>query len=132
MRNVDVSCPASITPELLASRRLQRRVEQHGRLCILIRDSSDGTSLAARTTSNAAFAVQSNLVLQRVAALINTIGNLGGYVGLQSVGWIKDSTKSFEWVLYFVAASAAVSTLISCFATRVTRAPYEALVANRK
>jgi ACS family tartrate transporter-like MFS transporter len=37
-------------------------------------------------------------------ALINSIGNLGGYVGPFIVGWIKDSTKSFEMALYFLAA----------------------------
>jgi hypothetical protein len=37
-------------------------------------------------------------------ALINAIGNLGGYVGPFVVGWIKDSTNSFEAGLYFLAA----------------------------
>jgi MFS transporter, ACS family, tartrate transporter len=37
-------------------------------------------------------------------ALINSIGNLGGYVGPFIVGWIKDSTRSFEMALYFLAA----------------------------
>ena len=37
-------------------------------------------------------------------ALINSIGNLGGYVGPFIVGWIKDSTNSFEMALYFLAA----------------------------
>jgi MFS transporter, ACS family, tartrate transporter len=36
-------------------------------------------------------------------ALINSIGNLGGYVGPFVVGWIKDSTNSFETALYFLA-----------------------------
>jgi ACS family tartrate transporter-like MFS transporter len=53
-------------------------------------------------------------------ALINSIGNLGGYVGPQIVGWIKDSTKSFEWALYFMAGCAALSTVIAYFATRAT------------
>jgi MFS transporter, ACS family, tartrate transporter len=29
-------------------------------------------------------------------ALINAVGNLGGYVGPFIVGWIKDSTGSFQ------------------------------------
>jgi MFS transporter, ACS family, tartrate transporter len=53
-------------------------------------------------------------------ALINSIGNLGGYFGPQIVGWIKDSTNSFEWALYFMAGCAALSTLIAYFATRAT------------
>jgi MFS transporter, ACS family, tartrate transporter len=56
-------------------------------------------------------------------ALINSIGNLGGYVGPQIVGWIKDSTQSFEWALYFMAACAALSTVIAFFATRSTKNP---------
>ena len=40
-------------------------------------------------------------------ALINATGNLGGYVGPFVVGWIKDSTGSFEAGLYFLAASAS-------------------------
>ena len=55
-------------------------------------------------------------------ALINSIGNLGGYFGPQIVGWIKDSTKSFEIALYFLAASALLSAVIALFATRATGA----------
>jgi MFS transporter, ACS family, tartrate transporter len=53
-------------------------------------------------------------------ALINSIGNLGGYVGPFIVGWIKDSTKSFEMALYFLAACALLSAVITYFATRAT------------
>ena len=46
-------------------------------------------------------------------ALINSIGNLGGYVGPFIVGWIKDSTNSFEMALYFLAAcSLALGALV--------------------
>jgi ACS family tartrate transporter-like MFS transporter len=51
-------------------------------------------------------------------ALINSIGNLGGYVGPFVVGWIKDSTRSFEMGVYFLAACALTSALITYFATR--------------
>src|ERR1700733_14385393 len=37
-------------------------------------------------------------------ALINSIGNIGGYLGPFIVGWIKDSTNSFEMAIYFLAA----------------------------
>jgi ACS family tartrate transporter-like MFS transporter len=53
-------------------------------------------------------------------AFINSIGNLGGYVGPFIVGWIKDSTKSFEMALYFLAACALLSAAICFFATRAT------------
>jgi MFS transporter, ACS family, tartrate transporter len=53
-------------------------------------------------------------------ALINSIGNLGGYVGPFIVGWIKDSTKSFEMGLYFLASCAFASAVIAYLATRAT------------
>lgn len=56
-------------------------------------------------------------------ALINSIGNLGGYVGPFIVGWIKDSTGSFEMGLYFLASCAFLSALITLVAVRATRAP---------
>jgi ACS family tartrate transporter-like MFS transporter len=54
-------------------------------------------------------------------ALINSIGNLGGYVGPFIVGWIKQSTDSFEMALYFLAACAALSAIITFFTTRTLR-----------
>lgn len=54
-------------------------------------------------------------------ALINSLGNLGGYVGPFIVGWIKESTKSFEMGLYFLAGCALTSAVITWFATRATR-----------
>jgi ACS family tartrate transporter-like MFS transporter len=56
-------------------------------------------------------------------ALINSIGNLGGYVGPFIVGWIKDSTKSFEMGLYFLAACTLLSAVITFIATRATDTP---------
>jgi MFS transporter, ACS family, tartrate transporter len=55
-------------------------------------------------------------------ALINSIGNLGGYVGPFIVGWIKQSTDSFEMGVYFLAGCALTSALITYFATRATGA----------
>ena len=51
-------------------------------------------------------------------ALINSIGNLGGYIGPFIVGWIKDSTNSFEMGLYFLAACALASAAITYFGIR--------------
>jgi ACS family tartrate transporter-like MFS transporter len=53
-------------------------------------------------------------------ALINSIGNLGGYVGPFIVGWIKHATGSFEMGLYFLAACALTSALIAFLSTRAT------------
>jgi MFS transporter, ACS family, tartrate transporter len=51
-------------------------------------------------------------------ALINSIGNVGGYVGPFVVGWIKDSTNSFEMGLYFLAACLLASSAIAFYANR--------------
>ena len=40
-------------------------------------------------------------------ATINSIGNLGGFVGPAMIGWIKDRTGSFLGGLYFVGRTAA-------------------------
>ena len=53
-------------------------------------------------------------------ALVNSIGNLGGYVGPFIVGWIKDSTGSFEAGLYFLAACALLSGIIAYVAVQPT------------
>ena len=42
-------------------------------------------------------------------ALINSIGNLGGFVGPYVVGWIRDVTKSYEAGLYFLGGLALVA-----------------------
>jgi ACS family tartrate transporter-like MFS transporter len=59
-------------------------------------------------------------------ATINSIGNLGGFVGPSMIGWIKDRTGSFAGGLYFVAAllvlSAAVTLLLARRANRVAQA----------
>lgn len=48
-------------------------------------------------------------------AFINSVGNLGGFVGPYAVGWIKDATGSFEGGLYALAGLgviAAFTTLV--------------------
>ena len=49
-------------------------------------------------------------------AFINATGNLGGYVGPFVVGWIKDSTNSFQAGLYFLAACALMGAVITLLA----------------
>jgi MFS transporter, ACS family, tartrate transporter len=56
-------------------------------------------------------------------ALINAIGNLGGYVGPFIVGWIKDATNSFQMGLYFLAACSVMASVITFFAARASREP---------
>jgi ACS family tartrate transporter-like MFS transporter len=55
-------------------------------------------------------------------AMVNSIGNLGGYFGPFIVGWIKDSTGSFEAGLYFLAACALASGIIAYFAVQTSAA----------
>lgn len=45
-------------------------------------------------------------------ATINSIGNLGGFVGPTMIGWIKDRTGSFSGGLLLVAASLVLSALL--------------------
>jgi MFS transporter, ACS family, tartrate transporter len=56
-------------------------------------------------------------------AMINAVGNLGGYFGPFIVGWIKDSTKSFEAGLYFLAACSLMAAIITFLAARAAGAP---------
>jgi MFS transporter, ACS family, tartrate transporter len=56
-------------------------------------------------------------------AMINAVGNLGGYFGPFIVGWIKDSTKSFEAGLYFLAACSLMAAVITFLAARAAGAP---------
>jgi MFS transporter, ACS family, tartrate transporter len=48
-------------------------------------------------------------------ALVNSIGNLGGFAGPYVVGWLKESTGSYQSGLYFLAACAFTSATIAYF-----------------
>jgi MFS transporter, ACS family, tartrate transporter len=56
-------------------------------------------------------------------AMINAVGNLGGYVGPFVVGWIKDSTQRFDAGLYFLAVCSLMAGVITFFAARAAGAP---------
>ncbi|UWU24295.1 MFS transporter (plasmid) [Rhizobium sp. CB3060] len=51
-------------------------------------------------------------------ATINSIGNLGGFVGPSMIGWIKDTTGSFAGGLFFVAALLVVSAVVTLLLAR--------------
>jgi MFS transporter, ACS family, tartrate transporter len=53
-------------------------------------------------------------------AMINAVGNLGGYFGPFVVGWVRESTKSFSAGLYFLAACSLMAAVITLFATRAS------------
>ncbi len=54
-------------------------------------------------------------------AAINSIGNLGGFVGPAMIGWIKDKTGSFEGGLYFVAGLLVLSAVLTLLLSRTQR-----------
>jgi ACS family tartrate transporter-like MFS transporter len=55
-------------------------------------------------------------------ATINSIGNLGGFVGPAMIGWIKDLTGSFQGGLYFVAGLLVLSAVLTLVLARSQRA----------
>jgi ACS family tartrate transporter-like MFS transporter len=54
-------------------------------------------------------------------ATINSIGNLGGFVGPAMIGWIKDLTGSFQGGLFFVAALLVLSAVLTLALARSQR-----------
>src|SRR6202048_2769560 len=54
-------------------------------------------------------------------ATINSIGNLGGFVGPAMIGWIKDLTGSCQGGLYFVAGLLVVSAVLPLVLSRSQR-----------
>src|SRR5207244_2763659 len=48
-------------------------------------------------------------------AMVNSIGNLGGFAGPYVVGWLKDATGKYEAGLYFLALCAVLSAVIAFF-----------------
>jgi ACS family tartrate transporter-like MFS transporter len=53
-------------------------------------------------------------------AAINSIGNLGGYVGPFVVGWIKSSTGSFSAGLYFLGGLSVLAAIVALVAAHPT------------
>ena len=51
-------------------------------------------------------------------ALVNSIGNVGGFVGPALIGYIKESTGSFAPALWALAVAMAAAALIVLAATR--------------
>src|SRR6266700_4101662 len=56
---------------------------------------------------------------------INSIGNLGGLIGPVAVGWLKDTTGSFEAGLFFLSGCALVSAIVTLVAVRERRSRVE-------
>ncbi|WP_233804497.1 MFS transporter [Paraburkholderia sp. HP33-1] len=57
-------------------------------------------------------------------AMINSVGNLGGFVGPFAIGWLKNVTGGYTAGLYVVGATLAVSAVVTLMLSRQTkRAP---------
>lgn len=51
-------------------------------------------------------------------ALINSLGNLGGFLGPFAIGWLKGVTGAYSAGLYVVAATLAVSAVVTLLLSR--------------
>lgn len=51
-------------------------------------------------------------------AVINSVGNLGGFAAPAVIGWVKDRTGSFAGGLYFVAALLVLSAVLTLLLAR--------------
>ncbi|MCW5300521.1 MFS transporter [Herbaspirillum lusitanum] len=56
-------------------------------------------------------------------AMINSLGNLGGFVGPFAIGWLKNVTGGYAAGLYVVAASLALSAVVTLMLSRQTAQP---------
>jgi ACS family tartrate transporter-like MFS transporter len=51
-------------------------------------------------------------------AMINSLGNLGGFVGPFAIGWLKDRTGGYAAGLYVVAVTLAISAIVTLLLSR--------------
>jgi ACS family tartrate transporter-like MFS transporter len=56
-------------------------------------------------------------------ALINSVGNLGGFAGPYMVGWIKDATGSFEAGLFGLAAWSFAAVIVTLLIVKKEERP---------
>ncbi len=54
-------------------------------------------------------------------AMINSIGNLGGFVSPFAIGWLKNVTGGYSAGLYVVGATLAVSAVVTLMLSRQSR-----------
>jgi MFS transporter, ACS family, tartrate transporter len=62
-------------------------------------------------------------------ALINALGNLGGFVGPFAIGWIKDATGSFTWGLVAVAFGVLAAGIVAVLIGHDSAAEHGSLAA---
>jgi ACS family tartrate transporter-like MFS transporter len=54
-------------------------------------------------------------------AMINSVGNLGGFVGPFAIGWLKNVTGGYSAGLYLVGATLAVSAVVTLMLSRQSK-----------
>jgi ACS family tartrate transporter-like MFS transporter len=64
-------------------------------------------------------------------ALINSLGNVGGFAGPFAIGWIKDATGSFTWGLLAAAGSVLSAGIIVLLIGHDSRAEHGDFAAGR-
>ena len=63
-------------------------------------------------------------------ALINSVGNLGGFVGPSILGTVKDATHSYSIALYVLAGFAALASVVSLLLRTPSTVPAEEVRAE--
>jgi len=63
-------------------------------------------------------------------ALINSVGNLGGFAGPYIMGWIKDSTGSFQAGLYVLAGFGIAAAVVTLMVVKSAPRPIERTQTN--
>jgi ACS family tartrate transporter-like MFS transporter len=58
-------------------------------------------------------------------ALINSVGNLGGFAGPYIMGWVKNETGSFKGGLYVLAAFGVAAAIVTLFVVKFSPQPIE-------
>jgi nitrate/nitrite transporter NarK len=58
-------------------------------------------------------------------ALINSVGNLGGFAGPYIMGWVKDATGSFKAGLYVLAGFGIAAAIVTLMVVRSAPRPAE-------
>ncbi|CAB3789389.1 MFS transporter [Pararobbsia alpina] len=64
-------------------------------------------------------------------AMINSVGNLGGFVGPFAIGWLKNVTGGYAAGLYVVGATLAVSAVATLMLSRQAKQPHAGARAPR-
>ena len=69
-------------------------------------------------------AILSGAAAAGAIALINALGNMGGFFGPFMIGWIKDATGSFTWGLYAAAVGVLLTGIIALLIGHDARAEH--------